>query len=195
MHPISFLLNLTWYELEAVDLRAKTSASGDFWKINAKGSVPALKMESGDILTEGQVISRYLADQKPESNLVPRPGTLERYRCDEWLSYISSELHKNFTPLFMPNMFVQNEEGMIELKGSIHEILKRKMKFVSEKLGSNDYLMGKQFTIADAYLFTVLSWSNYVKFDLTPWSNLTAYVKRVSDRPAVIRALKEEGII
>jgi glutathione S-transferase len=193
-HIVLAELNMV-YEIEAVDLRSKSCPSGDFWKINAKGSVPALRMESGDILTEGQVISRYLADMKPEIGLIPRPGTLERYRCEEWLSYISSELHKNFSPLFMPNVFVQNEDGMSELKASMHGILKKKVAYVSEQLADNDYLMGKQFSVADAYLFTVLSWSNYVKFDLSTWSNLSAYMKRVSARPGVVRAMKEEGML
>jgi glutathione S-transferase len=193
-HIVMAELNMV-YEVEAVDLKTKVCASGDFRTINMKGSVPALRMENGEILTEGAVILQYLADQKPESTLLPKFGTMERFRCLEMMNFISTELHKNYTPLFMTGMFVQSDAAKTELKTSLANLLKNKINFASEKLAQNNYLMGNIFTVADAYMFTVLNWSQYVNIDLTPWTNITAYLKRVSERPAVLKAMKEEGLI
>lgn len=193
-HIVLAELNMV-YEIESVDLKAKTCVSGDFRKINPKGSVPALRMENGEILTEGSVISQYLADQKPEAGLLPRFGTTERYRCQEWLNFIGTELHKNFTPLFMPQLFVKSSEAQTELKAGFSEVVKMKITQASAMLGTNDYVMGKTFSIADAYLFTVLGWTKYVGIDLGQWPNLGTFMKRVSERPGVMRALKEEGLL
>lgn len=193
-HIVMAELNMV-YELEAVDLATKQSSSGDFKKINPKGSVPALRMENGEILTEGAIISQYLADQKMDSGLIPKFGTLDRYRCLELMNFISTDIHKSFSPLFGADRIMKNVEGKTEMKMFYIETLKSKIQIVSDKLGTNDFMMGKQFTIADAYLFTCLGWSKYVGLDLSQWSNITTYMNRVSVRPAVMKAMKEEGMI
>lgn len=193
-HIVMAELNMA-YELEAVDLQNKTCASGDFYKINAKGSVPALLMDSGEVLTECAVISQYLADQSIESTLLPKLGTIDRYRCLEWMNYIATDIHKNFGPFFSLDRMMKNTEGKNEFKTSAMELLKNKVAHVSEKLAANDYLLGKEFTIADAYLFTCLGWGKYIGLDIGQWPNLAAYSQRVSQRPAVLRALKEEGLL
>jgi len=193
-HIVMAELNMV-YELEAVDLATKQSSSGDFNKINPKGSVPALRMDNGEILTEGAIISQYLADQKMDSGIIPKFGTLDRYRCLELMNFISTDIHKSFSPLFGADRIMKNVEGKTEMKMFYVETLKSKVQIVSDKLGTNDFMMGKQFTIADAYLFTCLGWSKYVGLDLSQWSNITTYMNRVSERPAVIKAMKEEGMI
>ncbi len=193
-HIVMAELNMV-YELEAVDLATKQSSTGDFKKINPKGSVPALRMENGEILTEGAIISQYLADQKMDSGLIPKFGTLDRYRCLELMNFISTDIHKSFSPLFGADRIMKNVEGKTEMKIFYIETLKSKIQIVSDKLGTNDFMMGKQFTIADAYLFTCLGWSKYVGLDLSQWSNITTYMNRVSERPAVMKAMKEEGMI
>lgn len=193
-HIVMAELNMV-YELETVDLKTKECASGDFRKINPNGSVPALKMESGEILTEGTVIMQYLADQMPEAKLMPKFGTLERYRCMEWLNFIATDLHKNYTPLFFAGMIVKNAEGNSELKKFYIEQLKNKIAVAANRLGNNEFVLGSQFTVADAYLFTVLGWSKYVGVDYSSHANIVAFMNRVGERPAVIRAMKEEGMI
>jgi glutathione S-transferase len=192
-HIVLNELNMV-FQTEVVDLAAKTSASGDFRTINAKGSVPALKMENGEILTEGAVIMQYLADQKPEMNLMPKLGTTERYRAQEWLNFIASEIHKGFSPLWAADRAF-TATAAVEVKNVNKARLAEKFNFLSEELGNNDYLMGKNFTVADAYLFTCLSWSRFVGVDLTTWPSLTKYVERVGSRPAVIKTMKEEGLL
>lgn len=193
-HIVMAELNMA-YELEAVDLQNKTCASGDFYKINPKGSVPALLMDSGEVLTECAVISQYLADQNIESTLLPKLGTIDRYRCLEWMNYIATDIHKNFGPFFSLDRMMNNTEGKNEFKTSAMELLKNKIAHASEKLAANDYLLGKEFTIADAYLFTCLGWGKYIGLDIGQWPNLAAYSQRVSQRPAVLKALKEEGLL
>ncbi|MCM2351291.1 MAG: glutathione transferase GstA [Bacteriovoracaceae bacterium] len=193
-HIVMAELNMA-YELEAVDLQNKTCISGDFYKINAKGSVPALLMDSGEVLTECAVISQYLADQNIESTLLPKLGTIDRYRCLEWMNYIATDIHKNFGPFFSLDRMMKNTEGKNEFKTSAMELLKNKIAYASEKLAGNDYLLGKDYTIADAYLFTCLGWGKYIGLDIGQWPNLAAHLERVSQRPAVLRALKEEGLL
>ncbi len=193
-HIVMAELNMV-YELEAVDFKTKTCASGDYWKINPNGSVPALRMESGEILTEGVVIMQYLADQKPEANLMPRAGTTDRYRCLEWLNFIATDLHKNYSPLFFAGMIVNNAEGQTELKSYYVEMLRKKVAVAAARLGNRDFALGTTFSIADAYLFTVLGWSKYVGVDLSAHANITAYMARVGERPSVVRAMKEEGML
>ena len=191
-HIVMAELNMV-YELEAVEMKTKTCASGDFKKINPKGSVPALKMENGEILTEGAIIDQYLADQKNDSTIFPKIGTIDRYRCMEWLNFIATDLHKSYSPFFVSSMLTP--ATATEIKGFYTNVLNSKLDYVSEKLGTNDYLMGKNFTAADAYLFTVLSWSKHVNFDLSKWTNIKSYLERVGTRPAVIKAMKEEGLL
>lgn len=193
-HIVMAELNMV-YELEAVDIKTKQCASGDYREINANGSVPALKMESGEILSEGAVIMQYLADQKPEAGLMPKLGTTERYRCMEWLNFIATDLHKNYTPLFFAGMIVKNAEGLAEMKKYYVEVLQNKIGVASKRLGNNEFVMGSQFTVADAYLFTVLGWSKYVGVDFSAYENIKTYMARVGERPSVVRAMKEEGML
>lgn len=194
-HIVMSELNMA-YEIEAVDLRQKTTATGaDFKMINSKGSVPALKLESGDVLTEGAVIMQYIADQKPEGNLFPKFGSMERYRAQEMLNFIATDLHKNFSPLWGAGMICKTTEGQNDLVGFYKTALQNKMAFAAEKLGTNDYLMGKDFSIVDAYFFTVMSWAKMKEVDYSKHTNLVNYMARVASRPAVQKAMREEGLI
>lgn len=193
-HIVMAELNMV-YELDMVNLSEKTCTTGDFRLINPKGSVPALKMEDGEVLTEAAVICQYLTEQTPGNTMLGKFGTMERTRTLEWMNYIATEIHKNFTPVFAVEKMFKNTETQTEVKNFYKNSLNLKFAYLSEKLGQNDYLTGKEFTIADAYLFTCLSWTRYVGMDLTPWSNLTGFMKRVSERPAVMKAMKEEGLL
>jgi glutathione S-transferase len=175
------------YEAEAVDLKTKKTASGaDYLALNSKGYVPALQLDSGEVLTEGPAIVQYLADQKPEKQLAPANGTLERSRLQSWLTFIGTELHKSFTPLFTPTC-------PEDWKASTRKSIEARMAWVDQQLDGKDYLMGN-FTVADAYLFTVAGWSKYVNVDIAGLKNLNAYLARVAARPAVQAALKAEGL-
>lgn len=177
------------YTLEKVNLTDKKTATGtDFLSINPKGYVPALQLESGEILTEGPAITQYLADKVPEKKLAPLAGTMERYRLLEWLNFISTELHKNFTPLFHP----QSPE---EPKQLARDTITARLEIVAKQLQETPYLSSSQFTIADAYLFTVLRWCRYVHINLDRWPVLPLYLQRIADRPAVHAAMHKEGLI
>ena len=176
------------FDLDAVDLKTKKYKGGDFLKINPKGSVPTLQMDNGEILTEGAVIMQYIADQHPEAKLIPKAGTVERYRCQEWLNYIATELHKSFSPLFA-------ETTPDTFKTQTRESLTKKFDFLTQHLKNNTFLMGQTYTVADAYLFTVLGWTKWVAIDLTKWPTLMGYVERVKSRPATMAALKTEGLL
>lgn len=193
-HIVMSELNMA-YEIEAVDLRAKKTATGaDFKAINHKGSVPALKLDSGDVLTEGAVISQYLADQK-EGQLFGKFGTMERVRVQEMLNFVATDLHKNFSPFWAVGMMTQSTEAQAEVVKFYKGVLSAKFAFVSEKLGTNDYITGNDFTIADAYLFTVMSWAKIKEVDYSQHTNLVNYMTRVASRPAVQKAMREEGLI
>jgi glutathione S-transferase len=176
------------FELEQVDIRNGKFSGGDFTKINPKGYVPALELHNGQILTEGATILQYLADFKPDSNLMPKQGTMERYRCMEWLTFISSEIHKGFSPLF-------SSQFPAEVKGIAKDALGKRLDFVNRAMAGNKYLMGDQFTVADAYLFTVLNWSDFVGIDLKPWSALVKFMEQMKQREHVQAALKAEGLL
>lgn len=194
-HIVMAEMNMV-YETESVDLKTKMLANGDDYRtINPNGSVPALKMETGEILTEGAVIMQYLADQKPEAGLMPKFGTTERYRALEWLNFVATDLHKNYSPLFFAGMIVQNTEGQTEMKKFYVEMLDKKIAIASQRLGDKKFAMGDSFTIVDAYLFTVLGWSKFVGVDYSKYSNITNYMSRVAERPSVMRAMKEEGLM
>jgi glutathione S-transferase len=176
------------FEAEKVDLAAKRTAGGaDYRAINPKGAVPALQLDDGQVLTEGSAIVQYLADRKPESRLAPAAGSIERYRLQEWLNYIASEIHKGFSPLFSPKL-----AG--EAKQVFKDNLAPRFDFLSRSLQGKDYLMGGGFTVADAYLFTILGWTKHFAIDLGKWPVLKAYAERVGTRPAVQAALKAEGL-
>lgn len=184
------------YQVEQVNLKDKTCTSGNYLTINAKGSVPCLRMENNEILTEGAVILQYIADLKPETNLMPKFGTTERYRAQEWLNYIATELHQGYSPFFYAEgIFGNNAEAMNTYKTAMTANLTKKFNYISEKLGKNDFAFGKNFSVVDAYLFTCLSWSKYINFDMNKWPNITAYVDRVYKRPSVQKAMSEQGIL
>jgi glutathione S-transferase len=175
-------------ELEQVDLREKKTKGGkDFWSVNPKGYVPVLEIDGGQRLTEGPAIVQYLADQKPGSGLAPATGTIDRYRTQEWLNFVASELHKTFAPLFRPTT-------PEDYKKIAKENLAKRYDWLDKELAGKQYLMGDKFTVADAYLFTILRWSPNVGIDLGKWPNITAYVDRVGARPKVQEALKAEGL-
>jgi glutathione S-transferase len=175
-------------QLEKVDLKSHKTADGqDFTAINPKGYVPALKLDDGTVLTEGPAIVQYLADQKPDSKLAPANGTLERYKLQEWLGFINSEIHKSFGPLFgQPSEDVK--------KDSITKIAKR-MNYVNGALAGRHFLMGETFTAADAYMFVMLTWANHLKLDMSAYANLHAYFARIAARPKVHAAMKAEGLV
>lgn len=176
------------YETESVDLKTKVTSTGaDFWTINPKGYVPALQLDSGEVLTEGPAIVQYLADQVPAKKLAPANGTIERYRLQSWLTFIGTEMHKSYSAFFNP---AAGDDWKATAKG----LLERRYEYVNQQLQGKSYLMGEDFTVADAYLFTVTSWAKFVNFDLSKWANVTAYMARVAARPAVQAALKAEGL-
>jgi glutathione S-transferase len=177
------------YTLEKVDLVTKKTATGvDYLTINSKGSVPALQLDDGKVLTEGPAIVQYLADKKPDSGLAPRAGTFERYQLVEMLNYITSEVHKNFTPLF-------HKEAAAEWKTAARTALGQKFDWLSTFLQGKTFLIGNNFTVADAYLFTVLKWPARVGIDLGLWPVLAAYHSKIAQRPLVHQAMKEEGLL
>jgi glutathione S-transferase len=175
--------------LQKVDLKTKTiAAEGDFFAINPKGYVPTLELDDGEILTEGPTIVQYLADRKPEKGLAPAAGTMARYHLQEWLGFINSELHKTYSPLFRP-------DTPAEIRTERQAYLNKRYAIVEKQLAGQPYLLGDNFTAADAYLFTVTNWAPKVKFDLAPFPNLRAFQERVAARPAVKAAMQEEGLI
>jgi glutathione S-transferase len=177
------------YELVRVDVRAKKLENGDdYWTVNPKGQVPALGLPGGDVVTEGPVIVQMIADQASGRTLAPAPGTSERYRLQEWLNFITTELHKNFSPLFQPAF-------SDEVKGFFRDRLMGKFKYIDGQLAGRDYLMGQDFTVADGYLFTMLVWADRMKFDLSALPNLVSYKARIAARPKVQEALTKEGLL
>ena len=176
-------------QLQKVDLRIHgIESENDYYKINPKGYVPALEISPGEVLTEGPAIVQYIADQKPKSGLVPAAGTLERYREQEMLSYINSEIHKAYSPLFSDKTPEATREDR-----KAH--LRKRYKILDDRLAGRDYLFGDKFTAADAYLFTVTRWAHAVKLDLSEFKNIAAFQDRVKARPAVQEAMKEEGLV
>ncbi|MDP9014010.1 MAG: glutathione transferase GstA [Pseudomonadota bacterium] len=177
------------FTMEKVDLKTKKTERGtDYLTINSKGAVPALQFDDGRILTEGPAIVQYLADQKPDLRLAPRAGSFERYQLMEFLNYISAELHKSYGALFNPGITP-------EWKAATLANLQKKFEWLSGYLGNKTYAMGEAFTVADSYLFTVLSWSARLSVDLAKWHVLSEYLARVGHRPKVQEALKAEGLI
>lgn len=177
------------FELEKVNLQEKKAGSGqDYNAVNPKGQVPCLELESGETLTEGPVIVQYLADQNASAGLAGAAGTMERYRVQEWLNHTTSELHKNYSPLFRPNT-------PDAYKDIARENLSKRYDWINKHLTGKQYLLGDKFTVADAYLFTVTRWAPRVGIDLAKWPNVTAYLDRVGARPKVQEALKAEGLM
>jgi glutathione S-transferase len=177
------------FDLIKVDLKAKKLENGDdYLKVNPKGQVPALDIGNGELMTEGPVIVQMIADKAAGKNLAPANGSTERYKLQEWLNFITAELHKNFGPLFSPVL-------ADDAKAFFKDRVMNKFKYVDGALAGHDYLMGKQFTVADGYLFTMLNWAERMKFDLSAMPNLLAYKARVAARPKVQEALTKEGLL
>ena len=177
------------FDLVKVDLKAKKLADGsDYLAVNPKGQVPALDIDNAGLLTEGAVIVQAVADKAADKKLIPAQGTPERYRAQEWLNFIGSELHKNFSPLFQPVL-------SDDTKAFFKNRLMGKFTYLNEALAGRDYLMGNAFTVPDAYLFTMLHWAERMGFDLSALTNLTAYKARIAARPKVQEALKAEGLM
>jgi glutathione S-transferase len=177
------------YDLVKVDVRAKKLENGDdYLAVNPKGQVPALRLDSGEVVTEGPVIVQIIADKVADKHLAPARDSAERYKLLEWLNFITTELHKNFSPLFNPAI-------PDEVKAFFKDRIMGKFKYADSQLAGRDYLMGKQFTVADGYLYAMLRWADGHKLDLSALPNLTAYKARVDARPKVQEALVKEGLM
>ncbi len=177
------------FDLKRTDVKTKKLEDGsDYFAVNSKGAVPALRLDDGQVLTEGPAILQYIADQKPESRLAPKSGTLERYRLLEWLNFITSEIHKGFSPLFNPTVDVKVKEYTTQN-------LEKKFDWLNTQLAGKKFLTGDNFTIADAYLFVVVNWTNFVGIDLARWPALKEFQARVAARPQVQEAMTTEGLI
>ena|SRR5450756_302255 len=176
------------FELAKVDKRTHHVDGVEFNEINPKGYVPALRLDDGQILTENVAVLQYIADRNPAAKLAPAAGTMERYRLQEWLSFINSEVHKAFSPLF-------SQDASEDIKQYARNYLTKRLTYLQGALGTKTYLMGDQFTVADAYLFTVLGWGAHAGVDIGQWPGLKSYVERVGARPHVIEAMTAEGLI
>jgi glutathione S-transferase len=177
----------TTFELEQVNNQEKKTKSGkDYWTVNPKGQVPCLELDNGDTLTEGPVIVQYVADQNG-SGLAGKPGSMERYRIQEWLNFTTSELHKTFGPILRPT----TPDAFKEISRAN---LGKRFDWIDKELAGKQYLMGDKFSVADAYMFTVMRWTQRINVDLTKWPNIKAYMDRVGGRPKVQEALKAEGL-
>ena len=177
------------FTLDKMDRVSKMMESGEnYLQVNPKGSVPALRLDNGEVLTEGAVILQYIADQNPGSELAPPAASFERYRLMEWLNFIGTEVHKPYSPMFNPAFPAPCRDYQ-------RNVLEEKFRFLSQSLAGKSYLLGERFSIADAYLFVVLRWSPRFEIDLKPWPVLVAYMERVTARPAVQTALRAEGLL
>lgn len=176
------------FTLDGVDLIKKRLENGDdFFAVNPKGQVPALLLDDGTLLTEGVAIMQYLADSVPDRQLLAPVSSISRYKTLEWLNYIATELHKGFTPLFRP-------DTPEEYKPTVRALLEKKMQYVDGSLKEGQWICGSRFTIADAYLFTVLRWAYGIKLNMDGLTHIAAYMKRMAERPGVAAALKAEGL-
>lgn len=177
------------FDLEQVDLAAKKTKSGaDYKAINPKGYVPALQLDDGEVLTEAAVVAQYVADRKPEAKLAPPAGTIERTRMQEAMNFVATEIHKGFSPLWKPTT-------PDAYKQIVKDTLATRFDMLEAKLAKQPYLTGEAFTVADAYLFAVLNWSNFLKLDMNKWPSVQAYMGRVAARPKVQEAMKAEGLM
>lgn len=177
------------HELEKVDIPNKKTASGaDYWQINPKGYVPALQLDDGTVLSEVGVILQYLADHRPEAQLAPTAGSMARYHLMEWLNFVATEVHKSIGALFNPKMTPEMKEVQLGVIG-------RRLGALEKMLAGKQYLMGDAFSVADAYLYTVLNWSRPHKIDLAQWPGIHAFVARIGARPQVREAMRAEGLL
>ena len=177
------------FELVKVDRKTRKAANGlDYNEVNPKGYVPALTLDNGETLTENVAVLEYIADRNPAAKLAPPAGTMERYRLVEWLAFINSEIHKSFSPLF-------RADANDAFKDYARNNLTTRLDYTQRVLGSRSYLMGEQFTVADAYLYVVLGWGAHVNFDIGRWPQLKRLHERVGARPHTVQALKAEGLL
>jgi glutathione S-transferase len=177
------------FETAALDRKTRKTSDGlEFSQVNSKGYVPVLRLDDGQLLTENVAVLLYIADRNPAAKLAPAAGTLERYRLIEWLAFINSEVHKNFAPLFHP-------EASDEVKQFTRGNLAKRLDWLDPALGSKSFLIGDSFTVADAYLFSVLRWASLVGIDLGKWPNLKRYHAELATRPPVAAAMKAEGLL
>jgi glutathione S-transferase len=175
------------HESEAVDIRAKRTAGGvDYLTINPKGAVPALQLDTGEVLTENGAVMQYLGDRSGDEDLLPSSG-LDRYRVIEWLAYLGSDVHKGFGPLWNP-------ASPEEAKQAARDVVGKKFDFMELRLIGKDYLTGSRMSVADPYLFAMLGWTGMHDIDLSGWPNLTAFRNRMTQREAVQMVLKAEGL-
>jgi glutathione S-transferase len=176
-------------DLVKVDMGAKKTQTGeDYFAINGRGYVPAIRFDDGQVMTEVATLVQVLADRKPEAKLAPALGTPERYRLMEWLTFISSELHKGFAPLWYPKLPAETKTATLDK-------LTSRLSWLEKQIDGRSYLMGDQFTAADAYAFTILNWTGMLKVDLTPYPNIRAFMDRVAARPKVQEAMRAEGLL
>ncbi|HQC84340.1 MAG TPA: glutathione transferase GstA [Rhodoferax sp.] len=187
-HIAMYEAGLAFEAIMAPTKTHKLPDGSDYYAVNPLGYVPFLTLDDGRSLHEGPAIVQYIADQAPEKNLAPANGTYERYKLQEWLTFIGTELHRSFSPLFVPTTHP-------DTKATALERLQGRLKWVDGELAGKQYLMGDQFTVADGYLFVVTNWAPFVGLDLSPYPNLVAYRARVGARPAVIAAMKAEGLV
>jgi glutathione S-transferase len=173
----------------AVDLKSKETEDGrNYYEVNPKGVVPALELSDGNVVTENAVVLQYIAERAGADELLPPPGTLDRYRVLEWLNFVATELHKGFGPLF-------KAEAGEEAKRFARDLVMRKLDFAEQQLGSGPYLMGEGFTLPDAYLFVILGWVGMLDTGLDRWPNLQAFRERMEERPSVRQVLEFEGLV
>jgi glutathione S-transferase len=176
-------------DLEKVDLANRTTAAGrSYLEVNPKGYVPALEVQDGTVMTEVSALIQYLADQDPQAGLIPAAGTPERYKVLEWIGFISTEIHKGFGPLWNPTT-------PDAVKQATKERLFQRFAYLDQQLDGRSYLMGERFTVADAYLFVVVNWTNFHGLSLGDYPNLAAFMDRVAARPKVQEALQAEGLL
>jgi glutathione S-transferase len=177
------------FSLEKVDLaKHTTAAGGDFYGITAKGQVPLLQLDDGQVLSEGPVICQYVADQAGNTTLLPAAGTMARYRVMEWQNFLTSEMHKSFSPLFNPAMDAAG-------KAVFSAALRKKFEWIDSRLSDFQHLTGDAFTVADAYLFAIAGWSKFVNLDISDLKHLQRALKQTSERPAVQAAMRAEGLL
>jgi len=173
---------------EKVNLKDKTWREGDFRKVSPKGYVPTLQLDNGEIMSECAALMQYIADLAPAKNLMPKAGDFARYRCIEWLTFVSTELHKGFGPLW--------KSGVPEdFKKATTETLRTRFELLDNHFNDHDWLLGKTYSVADAYLFTVINWSNFLKLDMSMYTALNRFMAWMTERPAVQAALKAEGLL
>lgn len=183
------------YTAQQVSFDKGDTETPDFIKLNPMGSVPVLSLQDGTVITEGVAIMQYIADQKPTANLAPRAGTFERTKLQQYMNFIATELHKGFSPIWSPERYVSGEKEQKELVANCTNMLHERLAIFNNWINGKTYLFGDTFTIADAYAFTVIGWCKYTNIKLDRYSNIPGYLNRVAERPAVLRTLKNEGLI